>query len=267
MIGLSVFLRVWYTVGNVPIVLNRQLVDHQAPSWQQSLGGRFRVSVTTVGAGNMSYRYGSVDEVTTRRTEVFRQLGISGDRVLPLSVDLSYGVHWLTQAPLSLHGTSDPGFPAEGVWLRGADRTLFLFVADCFPLALFDRDSETLGIFHAGRAELASGLLAEFLALGRKHGVSMSDVAVFLGPGICPMHYIFHELPAGHRGSTVRDERGTFHVDLRDDIRQTLRQAGISDRQVTEDSRCTFESPELFSHRRSNNVGEGRFALIAQRYG
>lgn len=250
------------------IFMTGQPVVAQLAGWQPATVGQtsgLRIAVTTRGDGNMSYRYGSEQEVRQNREQVFKRLGLSVNRVVPLSLNSTDGVHWL-EDPSAWTGVSRPGFASEGVWCPSRATALFLMVADCCPMAFSDPATGALGVLHAGRAEIASGFLERFLELGQEHGVDLRRLYVFVGPGICVAHYAFDTLPDGHVGTVVEDAAGMFHVDLRDDIRRALRQAGIRDENVTEDPRCTYESNDLYSHRRDRDTGEGRFALIASRH-
>lgn len=213
----------------------------------------------------MSFRYGSVEEVTVNRQRWFQTLGLRDQGVFPLSLDVTYGVHWLEKAP-TFNGVSNPGFGSEGVWLANPSKALFLIVADCFPVAFYDPEAPVIGVFHAGRAELQAGLLTDFLRLGVEHGVSSRSLVVFIGPGVCERHYHFRQLPANNT-LPVRPDQDGFHLDLSAAIYSTLAEFGISSEQVQRDNRCTFESRELFSHRREKGLPEGRFALIARSYG
>lgn len=251
------------------IFMTGQRIERATAAWQQAFSGKniaFDYRITTVDDGNMSYRYGGSAEVSLNRQRVFTSLGLPASDVLPLSLDLSHGVHWLDVAPAN-DGLALEGFRSEGLWLARPTRALFMFVADCFPIAAFDSASGALGVFHAGRAELEAGLLKKFFAVAQEHEVKSRNVRVFIGPGICSAHYIFSELPAGHAGASIQDAAGAYHLDLRADIRSTLKAAGIAEDNIIADARCTYESLELFSHRRDRETAEGRFAFIVKRHG
>lgn len=228
---------------------------------------QWRVSVTTARDGNLSFRYGPAEQVSGARQRLLAELGIRPDHALSLSLDVAYGVHWLKARPAGHPILKQQGFPSEGVWLPGSGVALFLLVGDCFPIAAYDPMSGTIGVFHAGRPELQAGLLQQWLALGQEHHLHFGSLRVFIGPGICKKHYVFHSLP-----SNVSEEFqpyiqliGNEHqVDLQAYIRAVLDETGIRLEHIFVDARCTYESAELFSHRRSkaHRLPEQRLALL-----
>ncbi|MBI5404653.1 MAG: polyphenol oxidase family protein [Candidatus Kerfeldbacteria bacterium] len=216
------------------IFMTGQRIERATAAWHQAFSGKnvpFVYHLTTVEDGNMSYRYGSEEAVVANRRKVFSSLGLSAGDVLPLSLDLSHGVHWLDTAPAN-DGLAVTGFRSEGLWLAKPAKALFMFVADCFPIAAFDPISGALGVFHAGRAELEAGLLQRFFAAAVERGLKPKNVRVFIGPGICPVHYVFQKLPDGHGGASRQDADGVWHVDLREDIRLIMKKVGISDNNI-----------------------------------
>jgi copper oxidase (laccase) domain-containing protein len=95
----------------------------------------------------------------------------------------------------------------------------------------------------------------------------LNDLYVFIGPGICKEHYVFSERPDGYNRFVKIGSDGMFHVDLGTDIVHTLTSAGIMLQNIICDQRCTYESNELFSHRRSRGVIEQRFGCLMNAYG
>lgn len=221
----------------------------------------FRVAVSTIADGNLSLRYGSRDRALANRTAWWESLAVASSSVLPLSLDVSYGVRWLDGN--AKRGGPQPGPETDGAWIDADGRALFMVVADCFPVACYDPARQALGLFHAGRHDLGAGLLERFLELGVEHGVDYARTYAFIGPGICDEHYAFHSAPAGYARVLVKGDDGMVRVDLRRDIHDSLVRAGVRTDHIAEDPRCTYEADELFSHRKSQGGGEQRFGFIA----
>lgn len=229
-------------------------------SWLQPFADRpdFRIAISSIEQGNLSLRYGQPDQVLAARRRWWGELGLSDDRVVPLSLDASYGVHWIDSSATELGVQAGPN--ADGAWLTDG-RALFMVVADCYPVAFFD-SSGAIGLFHAGRADLGAGLLEDFLDLASNHGLDLASLRVFIGPGICRRHYDFEQPPANYQRMIERGEAGRYGIDLRRDVRETLLRTDINQKFIVEDLRCTFESDQLFSHRRDRGSIERRFGII-----
>lgn len=239
-----------------------ELADRLVSGWMTPFSDTtLRVAVSNAHDGNLSRRYGNHAAVRQARQAWWRRLGVDPAVVVVLSLDASYGVHWMAGETMA-HGMGE-SIKSDGAWIEAGKRALFMVVGDCYPVVCFDPMLNFLGLFHAGRYDLGAGLLEKFLALGREHGVDPSQLRVFIGPGICPQHYIFYEAPSSYARLVAQNGDGLFHVDLRRDIRETLARAGVEAAHMAEDIRCTYESSDLFSHRRTKGVNERRFGVIA----
>jgi YfiH family protein len=139
---------------------------------------------------------------------------------------------------------------------------LAVLVADCVPV-LFEA-AGAVGVAHAGRAGMASGVLPATLAAFGRLGADPAGIHVTLGPGVCGSCY---EVPAAMRaevtaavpGSAAVTRAGTPSIDLRAGLIRQLRDAGVAS--LTVSDRCTVEDAALFSHRRDGRTG--RFAGLA----
>jgi hypothetical protein len=97
----------------------------------------------------------------------------------------------------------------------------------------------------------------------RDLGARVGAIEVLLGPAICGGCY---EVPERMRaqvdarlpGSAVRTRRDTPGLDLRAGLYHQLADLGIA--RIGGDTRCTFEDPDLYSHRRQ--PGTGRLAAV-----
>lgn len=152
----------------------------------------------------------------------------------------------------------DPPGECDGIVTAVPGIALGVLAADCVPILARDERAGVIGAAHAGRRGAADGIAERLLEAMVQVGASVPDVVVQLGPAICGRCY---EVPAGLRdevertlsGSAVLTARGTPGLDLRAGLRRQLLAAGV--RAVRIDSRCTYEDPELFSHRRGAPTG------------
>ena len=147
-------------------------------------------------------------------------------------------------------------------------RPLAIMVADCIPVVLVGsvEDEKTvpvLAVAHAGRRGLLDGVLQTTVARMRELGAA--HITAWLGPSICGACY---EVPEEMRTESTDlipqvhsvTSQQTPGLDLPAGARAVLEEAGV---QVSMDcAQCTFEEPEVYSHRGFTNRGEkpGRIA-------
>ncbi|MCK9900481.1 laccase [Parafrankia colletiae] len=165
-------------------------------------------------------------------------------------------------AQVSLVREAGPPPEADAMVTDVAGVALAVLVADCVPV-MFESPA-AVGVAHAGRQGMASGVLAATLAAFDELGVDRGTLRVTLGPAICAHCY---EVPALMRsdvervvpGSAATTRAGTPSLDLRAGLRGQLAAAGVG--AVTVSDRCSAESDDLFSYRRDGRTG--RFAGLA----
>jgi len=127
--------------------------------------------------------------------------------------------------------------------------------ADCMLIGL--AAPGVIGVVHCGWRGLVAGILPAALASVREH--TSGPIAAILGPGICARCF-----PVGREcADEVRDVcpaavPDDMHVDLRAGVMGALVTSGAH---VQDQWRCTFESSELFSHRRDNPTGRHGLVL------
>lgn len=147
-----------------------------------------------------------------------------------------------------------------------ADVVLVVRVADCVPVLLADADAGVVGAAHAGRRGLAEGVVTA--CVERMHALGATRVRAWVGPHVCGGCY---EVPAGLRDEVAALEPataatttwGTPGLDLGAGVRAQLVRAGV---EVTDVSRCTRESADLYSYRR-DGARSGRLAGLVRRRG
>jgi YfiH family protein len=131
--------------------------------------------------------------------------------------------------------------------------SLAVQVADCIPLLL--RSAESVAAVHVGRKGLVNQVTQKTLAVMRDMG--STHIEAIIGPAICGRCYevsqeIFDEVVALHPAAAAQTPSGTPSLDLPAALRAVLITEGVS---VIDESRCTVESPDLFSYRRDSVTG------------
>ena len=145
-----------------------------------------------------------------------------------------------------------------------ADLVLMVRVADCVPVLLADPHGGVIGAAHAGRKGLADGVVTACVEQMRQVGAQ--QISAWVGPHICGRCY---EVPADLRDEVAAVEPvaasttswGTAALDIGAGVVAQLERLGV---EVQDESRCTLESPDLYSHRR-DGASAGRFAGVIRR--
>lgn len=149
--------------------------------------------------------------------------------------------------------------PCDGLVTATPDVALMVRVADCVPVLLADVATGIVGAAHAGRVGLVAGVVPATVAKMRELGAS--TIEAWVGPHACGGCY---EVPAAMRdgvaaavpASFACTTWGTPSVDLGAGVEAQLEKASCT---VHDRSRCTIESPDLYSYRR-DGAHAGRFA-------
>ncbi|MCW2854790.1 MAG: yfiH [Marmoricola sp.] len=137
--------------------------------------------------------------------------------------------------------------------------TLMVRAADCVPVLLADPDAGVIGAAHSGRPGLAAGVVPATIA--RMRDLGATSITAWIGPHVCGACY---EVPAAMQAevaalvpaAVATTSWGTPSLDLGAGVRAQLVAAGVT---LIDLSRCTRESPDLYSYRR-DGAGAGRLA-------
>jgi YfiH family protein len=150
--------------------------------------------------------------------------------------------------------------------------TLAICVADCVPIAIFDRRAKVLAAVHAGWRGTAAGAVGHALTAMGALRADPADCIAFLGPGVAASGYqVGAEVHAGlaeavaphplHSDVARADGDDHWRVDLVAANRQQLLLAGLDPAQVHESGTSSGDGHH-FSDRQARPCG--RFALLAR---
>lgn len=157
-----------------------------------------------------------------------------------------------------LHATAD------GVVTDQPGVTLMVRGADCAMVLFADADAGVIGGCHCGRPGLVAGIVTA--TVDRMRELGADRVTAWLGPYVCGRCYEVPEKMRDEVGAVVPASRsttswGTPSIDVGAGIKAQLTQAGV---QCVDLSRCTLESPDLYSYRR-DHLESGRQAGLIRR--
>jgi hypothetical protein len=168
-----------------------------------------------------------------------------------------------------VHGTRvvDAGGTREQCDALVTDRTdvvLMVRVADCVPVLLADPGAGVIGAAHAGRSGMADGVVSA--CVERMHSLGARTITAWVGPHVCGSCYevpgeLRDEVAAREPAAASTTSWGTPALDVGAGVTAQLRRVGVS---VQDVSRCTLESPDLYSYRRDGDRA-GRLAGLIRR--
>jgi YfiH family protein len=151
----------------------------------------------------------------------------------------------------------------DGLVTRTPGVSLMVRAADCVPVLFADEAGTVVGAAHCGRPGLAAGIVPATVAAMRDLGATA--LTAWVGPSVCGRCYevpqeLQDEVAAVEPTSRARTSWGTPSLDVAAGVRAQLARDGVS---VVDLSRCTRESPDLFSYRRDGSRS-GRQAGIVR---
>jgi YfiH family protein len=149
----------------------------------------------------------------------------------------------------------------DGLVTDRRDVVLMVRVADCVPVLLADSGAGVIGAAHAGRKGVAAGVVPACVEQMRLLGAR--TVSAWIGPHICGRCYevpqaLRDEVAAVEPATASTTSWGTPGLAIGAGVAAQLERLGV---QVYDVSRCTLESPGLYSYRR-DGTSAGRFAGV-----
>ncbi len=236
--------------------------------------GQLIQGTTTSQIGNLSYLYDEPAVVTAARRAAMRALGSQpehGVSFRPLNRDL------IVDVDASYRGLGmTPALPlrADAVVTKEPGVGLFLLLADCQGVTLYDPVQRVIALAHCGRVSTDLRLAEKTVAyLVSEYGCQPEDLLAYLGPSIATDHYVFdRDLRTGpgqydQWGRYIKTlPNGHYSVDVRGYNLEQLRLAGLRAKQIEDSAIDTYSSPQFYSHVRSaqDNVPEQRFATYVE---
>ncbi|MBI5201872.1 MAG: peptidoglycan editing factor PgeF [Elusimicrobia bacterium] len=195
----------------------------------------FRHGVTTRALGNMK-------DAALRRKAV-ELAGLASD---PFILNQVHGTSVVETS--SVAGVPDARPTADG-WItaeRGA--VAAIYIADCVPVFVWDRQGTAAGVFHAGWRGMAAGMPRAAVRAFRRFGLGPERLSAAVGPCAGPCCYaVGPEVRETFRPEVVRAGK----LDLPAEARLQLLESNIPASDISVSGACTVCAPdEFFSYRR-----------------
>lgn len=215
--------------------------------------------------GNMSYRFGTHDDVERNRTHFLGMRGINNSELIEIGVEQGDAVVSIGTSPTN---EEDHFVVAEALMTNVEGITLFLLTADCLPVVFVDSRQRAIALAHLGWKPTEKHLARKVvLEMVEKYGTNPRDLHVYIGPSIKKESYAFPTVTQTDDtwNPFLRiDDIGMTHIDLSGFNRAVLHECGVLREHIVESSVDTASSEDFFSHygAKNNRQGEGRFATI-----
>jgi copper oxidase (laccase) domain-containing protein len=216
-------------------------------------------AISSVADGDMRFSGGDMQETTKNRHAFLAKVGISPEQTTRVQVTYDNAEHFArysvlddTHKSLGMSGNASD-LIADALVVKNPGHALFLLIADCVGVIVYDTKQRILMVSHIGRhsAEVGGGTKSiDFLT--QQCGSHISDLNVWLSPAAGKTTYPLHSMN---------------NCGLHEIIIEQLMQAGIAKQNIEISSVDTTNSADYFSHSQflsgQTNQIDGRFAIVA----
>ncbi|MEI6581388.1 MAG: polyphenol oxidase family protein [bacterium] len=226
---------------------------------------------STVSDGNLSYARGLPAEVTASRSKYLSMQGIDPNRAVAISLVHGNLVVEVTNDDTGnlLNQDEQGNITADGLITSTPGLALFMVVADCIPIVIYDTRLKILALVHAGRKGVELNILGSAVKQMIQKGSNPEDIIIKTGPAIAPESYVFDnttEIDTDFwAGNLAYGPDKKYHMDTKNKLFEQALELGIAKNNITISTIDTFTNKNYFSHRRSLSTGEkeARFAAYA----
>ena len=170
---------------------------------------------------------------------------------------------------------SDPlseGLEGDALITATPGRPIGVYTADCVPVILYDPQTHTTGVVHAGRAGTEKGIVpAAIKKMIECFGVKTATLKVALGPSIGPCCYevkedcleAFKKNFPGWRSWVREHTEGKVLLDLWKANREQALEEGVSDNRIFLSGECTACHLDRWYSYRKEGQNAGRMLTVA----
>ncbi|PWJ53672.1 conserved hypothetical protein [Quadrisphaera granulorum] len=214
-------------------------------TWRRELPGGLRWALS--GGADLSDRAAGAEGARAARAALAADVGAPPERLL-----VAHQVHG--DGAVVARGPWDgPPPDADALVTDVPGLVLAVLVADCVPVLLADPAAGVVGVAHAGRRGMDTGVVGAAVALMGELGADAGRTRALLGPSVCARCY---EVPAAMRDDVAgrhpvtasRTWTGTPSLDVAAGVLEQLAALGVAAEQLPG---CTVEDESLGSVRRS----------------
>ena len=224
---------------------------------------------STIGDGNMSFKFGAEAEVNENRQRFVEECGIPVNRHICMACDHGEEIIAVNRDTRGVGALSQTEMPVAEVLVTNEPRiALMVLTADCLPMGFYDPVRKVIALAHVSRKTTTHRLAQKTISfLHETYDSNPADIHVTVGPYIHTRSYAF-PTPLESIDETLTDhityKNNRAYVDLQSANRAQLTAAGVPAKQIIFSDIDTYTSPDHFSHMKSKETGEqdGRIATI-----
>ena len=204
-------------------------------------------------------------QVEGNRSTFARAFGLSPHQLL--TVKQVHGTDLLLIDEPNLDLSHFLSLEVDGIVTNQTGIMIGVLVADCFPVLIWDTESQVIAAVHVGWRGAAKGILGKAVAaMCREFACSADRLKAAIGPGIGAHKYEVDRLvrDAFRQGSGFWNEIATetrlghWHLDIARSCQLQLEQLGLKDTNIQQAEECTCCHPELFFSYRRDHGETGR---------
>lgn len=231
---------------------------------------QIRFGFSTVNDGNMSYRFGDQASVDTNRKQWLSSYDLKPDDFAGIRVQTSDTIIVADEKHkgLGMH-TLEDAVECDAMISSQPGMGLFLMIADCLPILIYDYNTSTIGIVHCGWQGTDLNLVQKTIEkMIQLYDSKPQDLFVQIGPGIKRDSYKF-ENPSQANDSRWhphlhKDSEGMTAIDILSFNQAQLLESGVKSENIIASDVDTATDTTYFSHYRSTKTGEteGRIAAF-----
>lgn len=251
-------------------IINERLVVEKFQIFKK-FNNKLECFVTTTKLGNLALHSGDdKDLVLGNRQKLADILGISQEQFIFLDQTHSSNV-FIAKKEDAGKGVFDKEgaiTDTDAIVTDSKRLCLFVLVADCVPIVLFDEKRSIIAAVHSGWKGTAERIVQKVVQkMQNKFGSTAEDILVGIGPAIGPCCFevqsdvfsIFQDKFGVKNLALKKRENGDF-IDLWELNRQILLKEGILSKNIEILSECTACNSDKFFSVRAG-AGAGRIAV------
>lgn len=148
---------------------------------------------------------------------------------------------------------------------------LFIVVADCLPIIIFDEQLGILSLIHSSWDNTDKQIVKKILNEFREKGSNPKNIKVVIGPGIQKDSLIydeniFNKIDSDWGEYIKKIDKEKYSIDNTGYTKQQLIESGVSSNNIEVIDIDTVKDERYFSHVRDYRNGmsdQGRFAMVA----
>lgn len=226
---------------------------------------------STTKDGNMSFLLGSKKDVQENRRKFLVKLGIRLEECVALKAQHKDKIVVVDKkfAGIGMTNTKD-AIRADGLITNVRGLFLFLLIADCLPIIVFDPKKEVIGLIHAGWRSTTKKIITKVVKLmNEEYDSNPADLHVGIGPCIHKESYKFNDPVQmtfkDWKPFLVRYSGGLTGINLLGYNNYLLKQSGVKDKNIFASKIDTATDKRFYSHYKDvqkGRVDQGRFAFV-----